>query len=234
MIHALASDSYSTRIQARQALVQAGRAAIEPLEHAVQSEEPETRLRAAEILIALRGRGFMGMGLQESEPAEEGAAGGQGTERMVPRPVVVASQVVPVDQYRMYGVTKPFPAESAGIQPGDRILAVNDKPIQGVKDLMREVIIIGPARLAVLLIERGGKRIRVPLTLTRNPVLQKNNGLEYMIQRDPPPPVDLEREEELKALPQRTQSTRRNEKGHTCFVPWAREDAPATAYLPTL
>ena len=66
---------------------------------------------------------------------------------------------------------------------------------------MREVILIGPARLAVLLVERGGKQMRLPLLLTRNPMLTKNNGLEYMMQRDPPPPVDLEKELDQKAAP---------------------------------
>ena len=101
----------------------------------------------------------------------------------------------------MYGVNKAFPAEAAGIQPGDKILAVNDHPILGVKDLMREVILLGPARFAVLLIDRGGKRMRLPLLLTRNPMLTKNNGLEYMMQRDPTPPVDLEKELETSSPP---------------------------------
>jgi hypothetical protein len=194
MIQALGSDSYSTRMQARNALLQLGRAAIEPLEFAAQSDDPEVRLRAAEILIALRGRGFMGLGLVEDETGEDevsvpprgGARGG-----------VLANQLVLAQQYERYGVTKPFPAQTAGVQAGDRILAVNDRPVRGIKDLMREVIIIGPARLAVLLIERDGKLMRLSLILTRNPILQK----DFMIQSDPPPPVDLEKEAEQQPAP---------------------------------
>jgi len=140
----------------------------------------------------------MGLGLQESEPGEEagGAAG-----HSLGRPVVSANQVVPVEQYKMYGITKPFPADAAGMQAGDKILAVNDRPIHGVKDLMREVILIGPARVAVLLVERGGKQLRVPLTLTRNPIMIRNSGLETIFER--PPPVDLEKEAEQQTAPEK-------------------------------
>ena len=203
MIQALGSDSYSTRMQARSTLLQLGRPAIEPLEYAAQSEDPEVSLRAAEILIALRGRGFMGVGLVDVDTGDEdggaGRAGRGGT-----RGGVLASNVVTPEFYKSYGLTltKPFPAETAGVQAGDRILAVNNRPVRGVKDLMREVIIIGPARLAVLLIERGGKLMRLPLVLTRNPILQKSNGLEYMPpQLDPTPPVDLEKEAEQQPPP---------------------------------
>jgi hypothetical protein len=218
MIQALSSDSYSMRLHARTALFQLGRGAIEPLERAAQDEDPEVRLRAAELLIALRGRGFMGIVLQETEPPDDDDAEGAVPQRTVTRPAVTAMQVMtrpqntpaPMNAWGIaYAGNKPMPAEAAGIQPGDKILEVNDRPITGVKDLMREVIAVGPARVALLLVDRGGKRLRVPMILTRNPVISKNNGLEYLQMHDPPPPVDLEKEEELKNLPQRTQSTRR-------------------------
>lgn len=204
MIQALASDSYSTRVQARQALLQLGRAAIEPLEHAAQSEDPEVRTRAIEILIALRGRGFLGIGLQES--GDEDAPPPSDAAGVVPPTTVIANQIVPHVQYAAYGVVKPFPAELAGLQPGDKLLAVNDRPVHGVKDLMREVITIGPGRTAIITVERAGKRMRVPVTLTRNPILSKNNGFEFMIIRDPPPPVDLEKEQDNSAPAVRAQA----------------------------
>ncbi|MGD0089321.1 MAG: PDZ domain-containing protein [Planctomycetota bacterium] len=208
MVQALGADSYATRQQARNTLLQLGRAAIEPLEYAAQAEDPEVRARAIEILIALRGRGFMGLGLQESEPGEEegGAAGGAG--RTAGRPVVMANQVVAVEQdplYKASGITKPFPAETAGMQAGDKILAVNDRPVYGVKDLMREVILIGPARVAVLLVDRGGKHLRVSLTLTRNPHHYRSNVLNGIPERvlEGPPPVDLEKEAEQQKAPEK-------------------------------
>lgn len=194
MIQALAADSYSTRAQARRALYLLGRPAIEPLERATQADDPEVRLRATEILISLRGRGFIGIGLQETEPQEEAAADGAEAARIVTQPVVMATQIVAAEQYKDYGVKKPFPAETAGIQGGDRILAVNDHPVHSVNDLKREVTLIGPARVALLLVERGGKCMRLPLILTRNPILSKDFDPEFMKRREPPPPVDLEKE----------------------------------------
>jgi hypothetical protein len=193
LVQQLNSEKYAARIQARSALMQLGRPAIEPLEYAVKSDDPETRLRAGEILIALRGRGFLGVGLQEDEVLEDADDADEST-LTVPPSVVVATQVVNYQAYLAYGVNKPFPAESAGMQPGDKILSVNGKPLHGVKDLMREVVILGPARTAVLMIDRGGKLMKVPVVLTRNPMLQRAGPFGADAIADPPPPVDLEKE----------------------------------------
>jgi hypothetical protein len=193
LVQQLNSDKYAARIQARSALMQLGRPAIEPLEYAVKSDDPETRLRAGEILIALRGRGFLGVGLQEDEVADEPDENAEST-LTVPPNVVVATQVVNYQAYLEHGVKKPFPAESAGMQPGDKILSVNGTPLHGVKDLMREVVILGPARIAVLMINRGGKLMKVPVVLTRNPMLQRAGPFGADAVTDPAPPVDLEKE----------------------------------------
>ncbi len=205
-VKALSSDSFSERYNARNQLMQLGRASIEPLEYALKSEDPEVRLRSLEILIALRGRGFLGIGLQEStdeeiavDPDEVPEGGAKEQVKTVAPPIVIANQIVNFKQapYNAYGVTKPFPAEAAGMQPGDKILTINDRPIHGTKDLMREVIAIGPARTAIMLIERGGERLRLPVLLTRNPIVMRGNefgGFQYV--RDNAPPVDLERETE--------------------------------------
>lgn len=201
---ALGSDSFSERFNAKTRLMQLGRASIEPLEYAVKSEDPEVRLRAMELLIALRGRGFLGIGLQESTDDEivnldsdfsEPGDVETETAHTVEPPVVIANQVVSFrsPQYTGYGITKPFPAEAAGMQPGDKILTINERPIHGVKDLMREIITIGPARMAILVIERGGQRLRLPVLLTRNPMTMRNNDFGgYQMVRENPPPVDLE------------------------------------------
>ena len=206
---ALGSDNFSDRVNAKNQLIQLGRASIEPLEYAVKSEDPEVRLRAMEILIALRGRGFLGIGLQESTddeivdldaPEEDGKE----TARTVTPPVVIANQIVSFRQapYNTYGMTKPFPAEGAGMQPGDKILSINDRPIHGVKDLMREVITIGPARKAIIVIERGEQRLRLPVLLTRNPMQTRGNDFGgFQMVRDGAPPVDLEKELDSGAEP---------------------------------
>jgi membrane-associated protease RseP (regulator of RpoE activity) len=200
---ALGSDNFSERSNAKEQLLRLGRASIEPLEYAVKSEDPEVRLRAMEILIALRGRGFLGIGLQESaddELVDLDAAPEEDAKdavRTVTPPVVSANQIVSFRQppYNTYGLTRPFPAEAAGMQPGDKILSINERPIHGVKDLMREVITIGPARTAIIVIERGAQKLRLPVLLTRNPMTTRGNDFGgYQMVRDGSPPVDLEKE----------------------------------------
>ncbi|HEY3321989.1 MAG TPA: PDZ domain-containing protein [Planctomycetota bacterium] len=208
LVQGLSSANWAERNNASQELLRLGRASVEPLEYAVKSDDPEVRMRALELLIALRGRGFLGIGLQQSDDHADAfgmyIADPEPDENknerpgVVPRPVVSANQIVNSQQplYDGMRATKPFPAAAAGMQVGDKVLAINDRPIYGVKDLMREVITVGPARLAILLVERDGKRIRVPVTLTRNPLTTRTIGIGagYQIEREANPPVDLERE----------------------------------------
>jgi PDZ domain len=189
---ALGADDFETRQQASITLRNLGRASIEPLEHALQSTDPEVNSRALELLVALRGRGFVGIQLQQSDDALGAVPVEPSAEVKNRGSYVFAMAVVNHAMYEKYGVKKAFPAEAAGIEPGDVLLAVNDRPVYGTKDLMREVIAVGPARNAVLSIERKGKFMRVPLLLTRNPVVMRA-GLFGEMQADVPP-VDLEAE----------------------------------------
>ena len=59
LAEALGDESYAIREVAKQGLYELGSASLEPLEFAAKSEDCEVRLRAAELLIALRGRGFL-------------------------------------------------------------------------------------------------------------------------------------------------------------------------------
>ena len=185
LITQLASDSATVRENAKKGLLALGRVAIEPLERAAESDDAEVRMSASSMLIALRGRGFLGVQLEE-EPAETevaNAIANDGSESLSPAPFVRAVSVVNWQLYRQMGATKPFPAERAGIQNGDRILGINGQKIYSMKGLMRIVSMLGPGRVAQLLIEREGKQMRVSAVLTRNTMTQ-----------DPRPPVDLESE----------------------------------------
>ena len=177
LVQALSSDSFSERSIARRELEQLGRPAIEPLEYAAQSDDTETRITATQLLLAMRGRGFMGIGLQEEQPGgatpmldEDPAA----DAKPVPPPVVNVTMIP-------NGRAKAFPAELAGVSVGDKVLQVNGRRLCGVKDLMREVINIGPGRVALVMIDREGKKLRLPILLTQNP-------------NDTPAPIDLEKE----------------------------------------
>ena len=188
LIAALGSDSYPEREWAARDLYDLGRAAIEPLEYAAKSEDSEVRLRATQLLFAMRGRGFMGINLQEEQAHNAPLADDDSDDpsHMGPyTPPVV--KVMGIANARDYQLTKPFPAELAGLTTADKVLEINNRPVNGVRDLMREVITIGPARLAIALIDRDGRKLRVPLMLTRNPMIHDN------------PAIDLERELESQA-----------------------------------
>ncbi|HYF49740.1 MAG TPA: PDZ domain-containing protein [Planctomycetota bacterium] len=194
----LGSDEYTQRAEARRKLMELGRPAIEPLEAAARSEDSETRLRAMEILIALRGRGFLGIGLME-ENADVPPGGGEDAENVVDtgESTVRANQII---DYRQgfkdrYGVKRPFPAEAAGMEMSDRVVEINGRPIRGIKDLMNEVILTGPGRVASIVVERGGEKKRIHALLTRNPMtaFTDENGFQRNLGSDKPP-VDLEEE----------------------------------------
>lgn len=190
LIKSLDADNYSDRQTARGELLDIGRPAIEPLECAVVSEEPEIRLRATELLIALRGRGFLGV-----HPSEGNDEYDDQGEDVPDAPAVKVIQVVDGAD------DKPFPAEKAGITAGDKIVSVNDRPVSGVKDLIREIITIGPARTALVLIERDGKRLRLPVLLTRNTTGGNSSA----------PPVDLEKELETASPEKKTTEAKKDE-----------------------
>lgn len=55
------------------------------------------------------------------------------------------------------------PAQLAGVQPGDVLLALNGRPVQNVEQV-REVLKARPAQVA-LLVARDGQQIFVPVRL---------------------------------------------------------------------
>lgn len=204
----LAHDQFNIRQEAYRKLKEMGRAALEPLREALEAPDAEVRTRAFELLIFLRGRGFLGIQPTEdwssAEPADgtvddEEADGNQdqakaageqakAAPKFLPPPVVVVGGVI---------LNEGLPAEKAGLADGDRILAVNGRPANGILDLIREVVLAGPATATALVVERQGKRILLPVVLARNP-------------QDATPPVDLlaelakrkaEAQEEAKAAP---------------------------------
>jgi S1-C subfamily serine protease len=132
----------------------------------------------------------LGVQLQEVNPALE--ARGQAAAAA---PIYLkAVSVLGSEQYRPKGSPKIYPAEIAGLKAGDKFVSVNGHLVHGTKDLMREIIATGPARIASLEIERDGKLLRLPVLLTRNPVSKPAVLINQMfIQEDQPPPVDLEK-----------------------------------------
>ncbi|HOA73024.1 MAG TPA: trypsin-like peptidase domain-containing protein [Phycisphaerae bacterium] len=63
------------------------------------------------------------------------------------------------------GCGDPSPALRAGIQPGDRIVAVNDQPVTGVAQLKRLIRPLGAGTRIVVHVERQGRKLELPLML---------------------------------------------------------------------
>jgi len=59
------------------------------------------------------------------------------------------------------------PAQRAGLQPGDIILAVNDHTVRDVKDLRSASEKLHPGDAAALLVEREGNQIFVPVRIAQ-------------------------------------------------------------------
>ena len=55
------------------------------------------------------------------------------------------------------------PAYKAGVMVGDRVLAVDDEPVDNFSDLQR-LVVKRPGEEIVLTVERGERTIRIPIT----------------------------------------------------------------------
>jgi serine protease Do len=90
-------------------------------------------------------RGWLGVNIDDAHPSEDG------------RPLVVK------DVYRL------SPAANAGIRPGDRVVAVNGKPIGSYLQLMRKVALSAPGTEAKLTLMRGTETREVAVKLSARP-----------------------------------------------------------------
>ncbi len=163
LIEGLNSDHYLIREKARASLPRLGRSAIEPLEAATHSEASEIRLRATELLIALRGRGLLGIGMLQP----------------------------PLDALPEFGagvksVLQDMPAEKAGLQSGDVIVELNGEPVDDNNMLQYRVFSAGPARVMEVVALRGEERMRFQIMLTLN-----LNNLN-VVQQTPPVDLERE------------------------------------------
>ncbi|HVE87246.1 MAG TPA: trypsin-like peptidase domain-containing protein [Myxococcales bacterium] len=68
-------------------------------------------------------------------------------------------------------VFKSSPAARAGLEVGDRVTAVNGRPVEGYLQFMRRVAILAPGTSVRLTVVRGGKAQERAVTLGERPVL---------------------------------------------------------------
>jgi serine protease Do len=90
-------------------------------------------------------RGWLGVNIDDARPTEDG------------RSLVVK------DVYRK------SPAANAGIRPGDRVVAVNGRPIGSYLQLLRKVALLAPGTETKLTLQRGAESREVTVKLTARP-----------------------------------------------------------------
>ncbi len=61
------------------------------------------------------------------------------------------------------------PAARAGLRPGDRLLAVNDRPVHDTGALIRAIAAVPPGQIARLTLRRGAATLTIPVTVGRRP-----------------------------------------------------------------
>ena len=90
-------------------------------------------------------RGWLGVNIDDVRPSQDG------------RSLLIK------DVYRL------SPAANAGIRPGDRVVAINGKPIGSYLQLMRKVALAAPGTETKLTLQRGTETREVPVTLSARP-----------------------------------------------------------------
>jgi len=72
------------------------------------------------------------------------------------------NRIILASEYAMDSFTDPPPATKAGLKTGDRILAVDHRPVNNFQDLL-ESVATAPNQEIVLTIERGGRQLQTSL-----------------------------------------------------------------------
>jgi serine protease Do len=113
--------------------------------HVAQLEEPETRAAGARPSNKSEEGAKLGLVVRPLSPEEKQSVGTEGS--------LVVEDVQ-------------GPAARAGLQPGDVILAVNNRSVRSVQDLRTEAAKLRGGDSAALLVERGGNQIFVPVRVS--------------------------------------------------------------------
>ncbi len=97
-------------------------------------------------------RGWLGVEAQELNPELAASFGLQ-----APRGVVIA------------GVVPGGPADQAGLQPGDVLLAIDNRPILDARVTMADIAAVAPGESLPLTVVRGGETLKVTLEVGERP-----------------------------------------------------------------
>jgi putative serine protease PepD len=94
----------------------------------------------------------------QGKPTQTGYLGVGGTDPTLGRPGALINEVV-----------SGGPADKAGLQVGDLVIAVNGKQVQGMDDLAAQIRLLGAGQRAELTIIRDGKQQTLTASLTKRP-----------------------------------------------------------------
>lgn len=144
LIKDLGSEEWAVREAAQQALVALGAPAEKALETAADSSDPEVAQRARDALKSIRGTGFIGIYIADGPEPEDAES---------PRGCAVTGRVELHD------------ANAQDLQPGDVILFVGERRVDGARSLQRIVAATRPGTTAKLKVRREGRTIEVPVRI---------------------------------------------------------------------
>jgi serine protease DegQ len=71
------------------------------------------------------------------------------------------------------GVQRSAPAGSAGMEPGDVLLSINDTPVRDTPGMLNQIAQLAPGSLARVRVERGGRELDLSVTVGERPVPQE-------------------------------------------------------------
>jgi serine protease Do len=103
-------------------------------------------------------RGWLGLNIDDALPVEDGRTDGR--------------SLVVKDVYRR------SPAANAGIRPGDRVVAVNGKPIGSYLQMLRKVALLAPGTETKLTLMRGTETREVSVKLAARPAQETLQALD--------------------------------------------------------
>jgi serine protease DegQ len=68
------------------------------------------------------------------------------------------------------GVQRSAPAGSAGMEPGDVLLSINDTPVRDTPGMLNQIAQLAPGSVATVRVERNGREVELAVTVGERPI----------------------------------------------------------------
>lgn len=82
------------------------------------------------------------------------------------------NKIIPASKYQFEDHPTEYPADKAGLQAGDRIVAINDKPVEHYQEI-QEIVAQSAEETLRMTVERDGRQLHITIT----PQMDKNTGV---------------------------------------------------------